>query len=140
MDMRTTTKIAQGNTYPHARLVESGPTPTGPRPRPICALGSLGPGPLAPGHALARKGEAALAGERPLEPTARPLEPLVDQAPPGPKPPGPFTGPGTPVAPEQGALAAAREAAPVHVGHHLWHPLGVEARRRRGGVSAWARV
>src|SRR5205823_12955270 len=34
----------------------------------------------------------------------------------------------------------AREAWPVHVGHQMWHQLGLEAILRRAGLSAWARV
>jgi transposase len=140
MYIRKTTKISKGKTYTHYLLVESVHTPKGPRQRTICSLGSLGPGPLEQWHALARKVEAALAGQRSLEPTALPLEPRVDKAPPGPQRPGPATGPGTPVDPEQVALEEAREAGPVHVGHQIWQQLGVEAILRRAGLSAWARV
>jgi len=140
MYIRKTTKISKGKTYTHYLLVESVHTPKGPRQRTICSLGSLGPGPLEQWHALARKGEASLAGQLSLEPTALPMEPMVDKAPPGPKHPGPFTGQGTPVDPEQVALEEAREAGPVHVGPQMWHQLGLEAILRRAGVSAWARV
>src|SRR5947199_3993734 len=104
MYIRKTTKISKGKTYTHYLLVESVHTAKGPRQRTICSLGSLGPGPLEQWHALARKGEASLAGQLSLEPTALPMEPMVDKAPPGPKHPGPFTGQGTPVDPEQVAL------------------------------------
>jgi hypothetical protein len=140
MYIRKTTKISKGKTYTHYLLVESVHTPKGPRQRTICSLGSLGPGPLEQWHALARKVEAALAGQRSLEPTALPLEPRVDKAPPGPQRPGPAPGPGPPVAPEPVALAEARAAGPVHVGHQIWQPLGLEAMLRRAGVSAGARV
>src|SRR5438034_688306 len=140
MYIRKTTKISKGKTYTHYLLVESVHTPKGPRQRTICSLGSLGPGPLEQWHALARKVEASLAGQLSLEPTALPMEPMVDKAPPGPKHPGPFTGQGTPVDPEQVALEEAREAGPVHVGHQMWHQLGLEAILRRAGLSAWARV
>ena len=140
MYIRKTTKISKGKTYTHYLLVESVHTPKGPRQRTICSLGSLGPGPLEQWHALARKVEASLAGQRLLEPTALPIELMVDKAPPGPQRPGPSTDQGTPVDPEQVALEEAREAGPVHVGHQMWQQLGLETILRRVGLSAWARV
>ena len=140
MYIRKTTKISKGTTYTHYLLVESVHTPKGPRQRTICSLGSLGPGPLEQWHALARKVEASLAGQRSLEPTALPIELLVDKAPPGPQRPGPSTEQGTPVDPEQVALEEAREAGPMHVGHQMWQQLGLETILRRVGLSAWARV
>src|SRR5215510_16613523 len=135
MYMRKTTKISKGKTYTHYLLVESVHTPKGPRQRTICSLGSLGPGPLEQWHALVRKVEAALAGQRSLEPTALPIELTVDKAPPGPQRPGPSTDQGTPVDPDQVALEEAREAGPVHVGHQMWQQLGVEAILRRTGSA-----
>src|SRR5256885_13425143 len=140
MYIRKTTKISKGKTYTHYLLVESVHAPKGPRQRPLCPLGSLGPGPLEQWHALARKVEASLAGQLSLEPTALPMEPMVDKAPPGPKRPRASTGQGTPVDPEQVALEEAREAGPVHVGHQMWRQLGLEAILRRAGLSAWARL
>ena len=140
MYIRNTTKMAKGKTDTHSLWVESVQTPKGPRQRPLCSLGRLGPGPLEQWHALARKVEATLAGQRALEPTASPLEPRVDKAPPGPQRSGRAPGQGTPVAPEQGPLEEAREAGPVHVGHQLWQPLGWAAMLRRAGWAAWARV
>src|SRR5437773_3985195 len=87
MYIRKTTKISKGKTYTHYLLVESVHTPKGPRQRTICSLGSLGPGPLEQWHALARKGEASLAGQLSLEPTALPMEPMVDKAPQAPSTP-----------------------------------------------------
>jgi hypothetical protein len=140
MYIRKTTKISNGKTYTHYLLVESVHTPKGPRQRTICSLGSLGPGPLEQWHALARKVETSLAGQLSLEPPALPMEPMVEKAPPGPKRPGLSTGPGTPVDPEQVALEEAREAGPGHVGHQMWHQLGLEAILRRAGLSEWARL
>ena len=104
MSLRKTTKISKGKTYTHYLLVESVHTPKGPRQRTICALGSLGPGPLEQWHALARKVAVSLAGQRSLEPTALPIELMVDKAPPDPQRPGPSTDQGRPVDPEQVAL------------------------------------
>src|SRR5262249_41929365 len=140
MYMRKTTKISKGKTYTHYLLVESVHTPKGPRHRTICSLGSLGPGPLEQWHALARKVEAALAGHLSLEPTARPLEPLDDKAPPSPQRPGPPMDQGMPVDPAQVALEEAREAGPVHVGHQIWQQLGLEAILHQAGLAARARV
>src|SRR5215831_15978344 len=110
MYIRKTTKISTGKAYTHYLLVESVHTPKGPRQRTICSLGRLAPGPLEQWHALARKVEASLAGQLSLESQARPLEPLVDTAPPSPQRPGPSTAQETPVGPEQVALEEAREA------------------------------
>jgi transposase len=140
MYIRKTTKISKGKTYTHYLLVESVHTPQGPRQRTICPLGSRGPGPLEQWHALARKVEASLAGQRSLEPTALPIELMVDKAPPDPQRPGPSTDQGRRVDPEQVALEEAREAGPVHVGHQMWQQLGLETILRRVGLSAWARV
>jgi transposase len=140
MYIRKTTKISKGKTYTYYLLVESVHTPKGPRQHTICSLGSLGPGPLEQWHALARKIEASLAGQLSLEPTALPMGPEVDKAPPGPMGPSPSLSQGRPVDPEQVALEEAREAGPVHVGHQMWHQLGLEAILRQAGLSEWARV
>jgi transposase len=137
MYIRKTTKISKGKTYTHYLLVESVHTPKGPRQRTICSLGSLAPGPLEQWCALARKVEAALTGPLSLEPTAPPLEPMVEEARTGSRPP---VVPGVPTDPERVALEEAREAGPVHVGHQMWHQLGLEAILRRAGLSAWARL
>jgi hypothetical protein len=138
--MRKTTKMAKGKTSTPSLLVESVPPPKGPRQRTLCSLGSLGPGPREQWHALVRKVEASLAGQQSLEPTALPLDPMGAKVPPDLQRPGPATGQGRPGAPEQVALAEAREAGPGHVGHQRWQPLGWETMLRRVGVSAWARV
>jgi len=121
MYIRKTTKISKGKAYTHYLLVESVHTPQGPRQRTICALGSLAPGPLAQWHALARKVEASLAGQLSLEPQAPPLEPMVEEARTGPRPPADQD---APLDPERIALEEAREVGPVHVGHQMWHQLG----------------
>jgi transposase len=135
MYMRKTTKISKGKTYTHYLLVESVHTPKGPRQRTICSLGSLAPGPPEQWHALARKVEASLAGQLSLEPQAPPLEPMVEEAHTGPRPPADQH---EPLDPERIALEEAREAGPVHVGHQMWHQLGLEAILRRAGLSEWA--
>src|SRR5215472_5499420 len=137
MYIRKTTKISKGKTYTHYLLVESVHTPKGPRQRTICALGSLAPGPLEQWHALARKVEAALAGQLSLAPQAPPLEPRVEEASTGPRPPADQD---EPLAPQRIALEEAREAGPVHVGHQMWHQLGLSAILHRAGLSAWACV
>ena len=137
MYIRKTTKMSKGKTYTHYLLVESVHTPKGPRQRTICSLGSLAPGPLEQWRALARKVEASLTGPLSLEPTAPPLEPMVEEVRTGSRPP---VDPGVPTDPERVALEEAREAGPVHVGHQMWHQLGLEAILRRAGLSAWARL
>lgn len=138
MYIRKTTKISKGKTYTYYLLVEAVHTPKGPRQRTICSLGRLGPAPLEQWHALARKIEAALAGQLSLEATALPREPMVDKAPPGPQRPRPSMSQGRPLDPERVALEEAREAGPVHVGHQMWHQVGLEAMLRRAGLSEWA--
>ena len=135
MYMRKTTKISKGKTYTHYLLVESVHTPKGPRQRTICSLGSLAPGPPEQWHALARKVEASLARQLSLEPQAPLLEPMVEEARIGPRPPADQN---EPLDPERIALEEAREAGPVHVGHQMWHQLGLEAMLRRAGLSEWA--
>jgi transposase len=135
MYIRKTTKISKGKTYTHYLLVESVHTPKGPRQRTICALGRLAPGPLEQWYALARKVEAALAGQLSLAPQAPPLEPMVEEARIGPRLPADQD---EPLDPQRIVLEAAREAGPVHVGHQMWHQLGLSAILHRAGLSAWA--
>jgi hypothetical protein len=127
--------MSKGKTYTHSLLVESVPTPKGPRQRTICALGRLAPGPLAQWYALARKVEAALAGLLSLAPQAPPLEPRGEEARIGPRRPADQD---EPLDPQRLVLEAAREAGPVHVGHQMWHQLGLSAILHRAGWSAWA--
>ena len=135
MYIRNTTKIPKGKAYTHYLLVESVPPPQGPRQRTICSLGRLAPGPLEQWHALARKVEASLAGQLSLASQAPPLAPMVEEARTGPRPP---VDQHEPLDPERIALEEAREAGPVHVGHQMWHPLGLKTMLRRAGLSEWA--
>ena len=135
MYIRKTTKISKGKTYTHYLLVESVHTPKGPRQRTICALGRLAPGPLEQWYALAHKVEAALAGQLSLAPQAPPLEPMVEEARIGPRLPADQD---EPLDPQRIVLEEAREAGPVHVGHQMWHQLGLSAILHRAGLSAWA--
>src|SRR4029453_12426878 len=135
MYIRKTTKISKGKTYTPYLLVESVHTPKGPRQRTICALGRLAPGPLEQWYALARKVEAALAGQLSLAPQPPPLEPMVEEARLAPRRPAAQD---EPLDPQRIVLEAAREAGPVHVGHQMWHQLGLSAILHRAGFLGWA--
>jgi hypothetical protein len=60
-------KAKNGKQYVNYLLVESVSTSKGPRQRTICSLGSLEPGLPEKWHALAKRLEAALAGQLSLE-------------------------------------------------------------------------
>jgi len=60
---------------------------------------------------------------------------MVEEARTGPRPP---VDQNEPLDPERIALEEAREAGPVHVGHQMWHQLGLKTMLRRAGLSEWA--
>ncbi len=66
MYIRKTTRTYKGKTYTNHLLVESVQTPSGPRQRTICSLGSLEPAPAEDWLALAHKLESALHGQESL--------------------------------------------------------------------------
>jgi hypothetical protein len=68
MFIKRTTRRGKGKTYVNHLLVESIATPKGPRHRVVCSLGALAPAPPEQWLALARKVEAALAGQLEIEP------------------------------------------------------------------------
>lgn len=141
---RTSTRLG-GKTYTNHLLVESVATPKGPRHRVICSLGKLAPAPKEDWLALARRIEAALAGQAPLVPDATVAE-LAARARAG---RGSRRAPSADAA-EEGDLVTihadritleeAREAGPVHVGHQLWGRLGVDAVLAQAGLSERARL
>ncbi|MBI2325562.1 MAG: IS1634 family transposase [Chloroflexi bacterium] len=136
---RTTTRIG-GKTYVNHLLVESVATPKGPRHRVICSLGKLAPAPPQEWLGLARKIEAALAGQATLVPEAT-VEVLAARARDRRAPSAGAAEAGDLLA-IQGdriSLEEAREAGPVHVGHQMWRRLGVDAVLAQAGLSARTR-
>lgn len=146
MYIRKTTKSHKGKTYTNYLLVESVHTPKGPRQRIICSLGSLSPGPPQQWRSLAHKVEASLAGQLSVEPTDAQTEPLVERVRTGRKLPGAksrarqHAGEVIPVDPDRIATEEAREAGPVHVGHQMWHQLGLDEILAQVGLSPRART
>jgi transposase len=136
-------KAKNGKHYVNYLLVESVSTPKGPRQRSICSLGSLEPGPPERWHALAKRLEAALAGQLSLgEPDplhqgivakARKRGQRAKQTAP--------TQDGEVVAVKVDAVEVeeAREAGPVHVANQFFIRLGMEEVLAQAGLSERAR-
>lgn len=74
---KTIRKGKNGKEYVNYLLVESIATPKGPRQSTICSLGGLEPGPSEQWYALAKKLEAALAGQLSLEEPDPHMEEIV---------------------------------------------------------------
>jgi hypothetical protein len=137
--LRKTVRKYKDRTYTSYLLVETISTARGPRQRTICSLGDLSPGPKQKWPGLVGQVEAALSGQRPLgepEPLVEDIVEKIRQA--GTSCASPADGVVS-VRSEQVALENAREAGPVHVGHQIWHRLGLERILRESGLSAPAR-
>src|SRR6185436_16267679 len=136
--IRKTTKRYKQRTYTNYLLVETVGTPQGPRQKVVCSLGDLSPGPRRKWQSLASQVEAVLQGQASLEP----LDPLVDGI------VGRLRSSGgssesedlVSVYTDRVRVEEAREAGPVHVGHQIWHRLGLEEILREVGFSAPARL
>jgi len=141
MYIRKSSRTYKGRTYSNYLLVESLLTPQGPRQKIICSLGDLSPRPKEEWLALARKLEAALAGQQELLPEG-PQEAEVEgllakvkagwggkKRPAGTAPTRPRAGT-TPQAvavdPERVEVERCREAGPVHVGYQFWRRLELD--------------
>ena len=141
MFIKQTKKRVGDKTYVNHLLVESVATPNGPRHRVVCSLGSLAPAPAADWLVLAHKVEVALTGQHPLVRDAQveTIVATVQAARRGARQPA-----GTPdlvaVHTDQVTTEEPREAGPVHVGHHLWQRLGLDAVLARAGLSDRTRV
>ncbi|MFB3075528.1 MAG: IS1634 family transposase [Candidatus Methylomirabilales bacterium] len=140
MFIKRTTKRVKGKTYVNHLLVESIATPTGPRHKIICSLGSLEPGPKDQWLTLARKLEATLAGQQTFLPdphvtpraaTVKTRLATARATPPHPSP----TSVAVAVHPDQVEVELAREAGPVHVGHQMWQKLTLGAILGKAGIS-----
>jgi transposase len=139
MFIRKTTKHYKGKTYHNYLLVESVHTPSGPRQRIICSLGSLSPGPADQWRSLARKIEDALEGQIPLEPTDLKTATIVESIRTSRKRRGERAQREATemvsVDPQRVQTEEHREAGPVHVGHQMWRQLGLDEILSRAGLS-----
>ncbi len=142
MFIKRTTRRVQDKTYVNHLLVESVATPNGPRHRVVCSLGALAPAPPEQWLTLARKLEAALAGQLELEPDAQ-VDAIVARV------HRKRRGQAGRAAPDESDLVrihtdrveteALREAGPVHVGHQMWKKLDVDGVLAEAGLSPPAR-
>jgi len=146
MYVRKTSRRYKDKTYTNYLLVESVSTPKGPRQKVICSLGDLSPRPARQWLALARKVEAALAGQLDLFSTADPeVEQIVHQvrdrqAHSSPQPVQTSADPdlSTDLVTVHSSRVTAtdhRSAGPVHVGFQFWKRLGLDAILRQLGFS-----
>ena len=141
MYIRKSTRTYKGKTYTNYLLVESIQTPSGPRQRTICSLGSLEPGPVEDWRDLAHKLQAALEGQEPLSAAPTEIQQWVDKAR---RNKGGTTvdetrgGSTVTVTPNKVEVEEAREAGPVHVGHQVWLQLGMNAILQDAGLSVRA--
>ena len=136
-------KAKNGKHYVNYLLVESVSTPKGPRQRSICSLGSLEPAPPERWHALAKRLEAALAGQLPLGEPDPLVEGIVARA----RKRGQRVKPTAPT--QDGEVVAvkvdaveveeAREAGPVHVANQFFIRLGMEEVLAQAGLNERAR-
>jgi transposase len=138
--LRKTVRKYKDRTYTSYLLVETICTPRGPRQRTICSLGDLSPGPKQKWSGLVGQVEAALAGQRRLgeqEPLVESIVEKIRQA--GVECASRSADGVVAVRSQEVSLENAREAGPVHVGHQMWHRLGLEQILRDSGLSAPAR-
>ncbi len=136
MFLKATRKTVRGKTYTNHLLVESISTPTGPRHRTICSLGSLQPAPRQHWLALAHKLQAALTGQLSLLPDAQ-LDSLRQRVQAQPRSDvGPEL---VSVFPDQIQIEEAREAGSVYVAHQMWQRLQLDRILRQAGLEerAW---
>lgn len=141
MFIKRTKKRVGDKTYVNHVLVESVATPSGPRHRMVCSLGSLAPAPAEDWLALAHKIEVALTGQSPLVADPQ-VDALVAQVRAARRRARPAVRPADLVAvhTDQVTTEDHREAGPVHVGHQLWQKLGLDDVLAQAGLSARARV
>jgi transposase len=148
MYIRKTKRRYKGKTYENYLLVESVATPKGPRQKVICSLGNLSPRPRAEWLQLARKVEAALAGQMPLEGDGE-VDSIVRKVRSSsertrtasqPDEPPPRKSDVVAVHTDQVSTEKAREAGTVHVGHQMWERLQLGRILAKAGLSERARM
>lgn len=140
---KTVRKGKNGKEYVNYLLVESVMTPKGPRQRTVCSLGTLEPAPPEQWYALAKKLEAALAGQVSLEEPDPQVEEIVAkvkrQDKKAAKEQGEVEGEVAEVKVEEVRVEEAREAGPVHVANEFWTRLGMEEVLAEAGLAERAR-
>ena len=134
MYIRKTTRTYKGKTYTNHLLVESIQTPKGPRQRTICSLGSLEPAPAQEWLALAHKLQSAVQGQESLPASTTEIQQWVEKVKTA-KKSSDTTGSAVTVEANNVQIEESREAGPVHVGHQMWHQLGIDAILRHAGLS-----
>ena len=135
MYIRKSTRKYKGKTYTNYLLVESIHTPKGPRQRTICSLGNLAPAAAEEWLALAHRLESSLTGQLPLDGSDAKFNALLESARErGSRRRGPRPAAGTLVKVNTDLVGVeeAREAGPVHVGHHVG---GAEKLGHFGGLG-----
>jgi len=147
MYIRKTTRRYKDKTYQNYMLVESVATPKGPRQKVVCSLGNLAPRPREQWLQLARKVEAALAGQMALEGDGE-VDDIVDKV---------RSSRRTRLSSRSGAQASqadelvavhtdqvsterAREAGTAHVGHQMWKRLELDRILEQSGLTKRART
>jgi transposase len=140
--IKRTTRRVGAKTYVNHLLVESITTSDGPRHRTICSLGSLAPGPADEWRGLAHKLAAALGGQTTLVPDPTVAALAARTRPPRRRPRAgpPASDEVLAIRPDHIRIEDVREAGPVHVGHHLWQALTLDAILATAGLSARARM
>src|SRR5881296_1051123 len=136
MYIRKTTRNYKGKTYTNHLLVESVQTPNGPRQRTICSLGSLEAAPAEDWLALAHKLQSAMEGQVSLPDAPAEIEELRQKASKRTKRArAAVSDTAIVVEPGRVEMEEMREAGSVHVGHQMWHQLGIDTILGQVGFS-----
>ncbi len=136
MYIRKTTRNYKGKTYTNHLLVESVQTPNGPRQRTICSLGSLEAAPAEDWLALAHKLQSAMEGQVSLPDAPAEIEELRQKASKRTKRArAAVSDTAIVVEPGRVDMEEMREAGSVHVGHQMWHQLGIDTILGQVGFS-----
>src|SRR5881628_1192291 len=136
MYIRKTTRNYKGKTYTNHLLVESVQTPNGPRQRTICSLGSLEAAPAEDWLALAHKLQSAMEGQVSLPDAPAEIEELRQKASNRTKRArAAVSDTAIVVEPGRVDMEEMREAGSVHVGHQMWHQLGIDTILGQVGFS-----
>jgi len=137
--IRKSVKRYKDRLYTNHLLVETVSTPQGPRQKTVCSLGDLSPGPRQKWAALVGRVEAALQGQVALDGPDSLVEGIVARIRSAAVSSSPRVEEMVSVYTDQVSLEMAREAGPVHVGHHLWLRLGMPEMLGELGFSERAR-